>query len=193
MLRHNLATRPFYNTRLVAAVILALAVLVALVTLFNVVQFTSLRASEATVGAKAALAEQEASRLRSEAARVRAQIDSRDLETVATAAREANGLIDRRAFSWTELFTHLEETLPGDVRVTALQPRVDQGGEFVVGISVVARQIEDLDDFIEALEKTRAFRRALAVQEQTNDDGLIEAVVEAAYAPAPPEEGGARE
>jgi Tfp pilus assembly protein PilN len=193
MLRHNLATRPFYNTRLVGALILGLAVLVALVTLFNAVQFTRLRASESTVGAKAALAEQEAARLRSEAARVRAQIDARELDTVATAAREANGLIDRRAFSWTELFSHLEETLPGDVRVTAVQPRVDQGSQFVVGISVVARKIEDLDDFIEALETTGAFHRALAVQEQTNDDGLIEAVVEAAYAPAAPAEGDARE
>jgi Tfp pilus assembly protein PilN len=193
MLRHNLATRPFYNTRLVAALILGLAVLVALVTLFNVVEFTRLRASESTVGARAALAEQEAARLRSEAARVRAQIDARELDTVATAAREANGLIDRRAFSWTELFSHLEDTLPGDVRVTAVQPRVDQGGQFIVGISVVARKIEDLDDFIEALEETGAFRRALAVQEQTNDDGLIEAVVEAAYAPSAPAEGDARE
>ena len=109
MLRHNLATRPFYNTRLVNALILALAVVLALVTLFNVVQFTGLRASQATVGAKAALAEQEAARLRSEAARVRGQIDSRDLLTVSTAAKEANGLIDRRAFSWTELFSHIEQ------------------------------------------------------------------------------------
>jgi Tfp pilus assembly protein PilN len=193
MLRHNLATRPFYNTRLVAAIILGLAALVGVVTLFNVVQFTRLRASEATVGAKAALAEQEASRLRAEAARVRGQIDTRDLDSVATAAREANGLIDRRAFSWTGLFTYLENTLPGDVRVKAVQPRIDQGGQFMVGISVVARQIEDLDDFIEALEKTGAFRRALAVQEQTNEDGLIEAVVEAAYMPGASKEVAARE
>ena len=193
MLRHNLATRPFYNTRLVGAVILGLAALVALVTLFNVVQFTRLRASESTVGAKAALAEQEANRLRSEAARVRAQIDPKELTTVATAAREANGLIDRRAFSWTELFAHLEDTLPGDVRVTAVQPRVDSGGEFIVGISVVSRQIEDLDDFIESLEKTGAFRRALAIQEKTNEDGLLEAVVEATYAPVTPKETASRE
>jgi Tfp pilus assembly protein PilN len=188
MLRHNLATRPFYNPRLVNAMILALAVVVALVTLFNVVEFTRLRGSEATVGAKAALAEQEAARLRSEAARVRGQIDSRDLLTVSTAAKEANGLIDRRAFSWTELFSHIEQTLPSDVRITAVQPRIDQGGQFVVGISTVSRRIEDLDDFIESLEKTGAFRQALAVQEQTNDDGLIEAVVEAAYAPGSPED-----
>jgi Tfp pilus assembly protein PilN len=121
---------------------------------------------------------------------VRAQIDSRELLTVSTAAKEANGLIDRRAFSWTELFSHIEQTLPSDVRITAVQPRIDQGGQFVVGISTVSRRIEDLDDFIESLEKTGAFRQALAVQEQTNDDGLIEAVVEAAYAPdAPPEVG----
>lgn len=187
MLHHNLASRPFYNTRLVGAVLLALTALVAAVTLFNLVQFTRLRASEATVGAKAALAEQEAARLRTEATRIRAQINTKELETIAGAAREANGLIDRRAFSWTELFSRLEGTLPDDVRVTAVQPRVERDEQFKVGISTVSREIEGLDRFIEALEASGAFRRVLATQEQTNDDGLIEAVIEGVYAPEAPE------
>ena len=198
MLRHNLATRPFYNTRLVGAFLWSLAALLAGVSLFNVVQVSRLRASEATLGARAALSEQEAERLRAEAARIRSQIDARELDVVAAAAKEANGLIDRRAFSWSDLFAEFEATLPDDVRITAVQPRLEKDGRLVIAIATLARRVDDLDAFIEALERTGAFDKVLAIQEQTNDDGLIEAVVESRYlprtaAPAPPAEGATRE
>jgi hypothetical protein len=48
-------------------------------------------------------------------------------------------------------------------------------------MTVQARRAEDLDAFIEALEKTGAFRNVTPLQEQTNDQGLLEAVVEGAY------------
>jgi len=134
-----------------------------------------------------------------EAARIRAQIDPEELQVVAAAAREANAIIDQRAFSWTDLFTQFEATLPPDVRITAVQPRLQRGGEFIVAVGVEARRAEDLDAFIEALETQGGFRNVLAVQEQTGDGGLIQAVVEGAYrpprreaaAPAAPEPVGA--
>jgi Tfp pilus assembly protein PilN len=125
--------------------------------------------------------EQEAARLRTQAAAIRAQINAKELETVASAAREANGIIDQRAFSWTELLGRFEQTLPENVRITAVQPRLTTNGTFVVGMTVQARRAEDLDAFIEALEKTGAFRDATPVEEQTNEQGLLEAVIEATY------------
>jgi Tfp pilus assembly protein PilN len=102
--------------------------------------------------------EQEAARLRTQAAAIRAQINPKELETVASAAREANGIIDQRAFSWTELLGQFEQTLPENVRIMAVQPHLASDGSFVVGMTVQARRAEDLDAFIEALEKTGAFR-----------------------------------
>ena len=49
------------------------------------------------------------------------------------AAREANQLIDRRAFSWTDLFNRFEETLPADVRIVAVTPQVDTRGPHAGG------------------------------------------------------------
>ena len=119
----------------------------------------------------AAEAEQEAARLRGDAAQIRAQINPQELEVVANAAREANSIIDQRAFSWTELFAQFEATLPPDVRITAVQPRLDDNGMFIVAIGVEARRAEDLDAFIEALENGGAFRDVLAVREQTSEEG----------------------
>ena len=184
MLRTNLSTRPFYNVRAVQLVLGLFAGLVLAVTLFNVVQIIRLTASQRSLGSSASQAEAEAQRLRGEAARVRAQINPQELKIVANAAREANTIIDQRAFSWTELFAQFEDTLPADVRITAVRPRLERGGSFIVAIGAEARRAEDLDAFIEALENKGAFHNLLAVQEQTNDAELIEAVVEGAYVPS---------
>lgn len=190
MLRTNLATRPFYNLRAVQAAIGAGVAVVLGLTLFNVVQLVRLTTSQYTLGARAADAEREAARLRAEAARIRAQINPQELQVVANAAREANAIIDQRAFSWTDLLAHFEATLPADVRITTVQPQLSSEGDFVVAVGVEARRAEDLDAFIEALETEGGFRNVLSVQEQTSPAGLIQAVVEGSYVP-PPRQGAA--
>jgi hypothetical protein len=182
MIRTNLSTRPFYNVRAVQVAISILAAVVLGITLFNVIRIVTLMTSQQTLGANADEAEREATRLRTEAARVRAQINPAELETVASAAREANDLIDQRAFSWTELFTQFESTLPPDVRITAVQPRLEKG-VFIVGVAVEARRAEDIDGFIEALEMTGAFRNVLATSTQSNAAGLLEAIIDGVYEP----------
>jgi hypothetical protein len=184
MIRTNLATKPFYNVRAIQLAIGGLALVVAAATIFNGVQIARLYSSEQTLGARADEAEREAARLRNDAVRIRAQINPSELQTVANAAREANGIIDRRAFSWTELFAQFEATLPEDVRITAVQPRLEKG-VFIVGVAVEARRAEDLDAFIEALEMTGTFRQVLAIDTQTNEDDLLAAVIEGAYEPPP--------
>ena len=184
MLRTNLSTRPFYNVRAVRMTLGVIAALVIVVTLFNLIQIVRLTASQRSLGARAAAAEDEAMQLRAGAAEIRAQINPEELAVVADAARGANSIIDRRAFSWTELFTKFEATLPPDVRITAVRPRLENE-TFLLSIGVEARRAEDLDAFMEALETHGGFRDVLAVAEQVSDEGTLQAVVEGAYAPPP--------
>jgi hypothetical protein len=186
MLRTNLSTRPFYNVRAVRALLGLAALIIAAFTLFNVAQLVRLSATQRTLSADAVRAETEAARLRSEAVRLRGQIDPRELALVSADAREANAIIDRRTFSWTTLFSHFEQALPPDVRITAVQPRREQDGSFAVNIGVQARRVEDVEAFIEALEATTPFKDVLPVEEQTGDGGLIEAVLDGRYAPTRP-------
>ena len=185
MIRTNLSTRPFYNVRVIRAIVGAAASLVIAFTLFNLIQIVRLSANQRTVGAEAIDAEDEAERLRAEAARIRAQIDTEELAEVAEAAAEANAIIDQRTFSWTTLLTHLEMTLPRDVRVRALLPRLEPDGSFVVIITCEARTVEELDEFVEALEATGSFRDVLATREAMTEDGLIVAVIEGQYQQQP--------
>jgi hypothetical protein len=186
MLRTNLSTRPFYNVRAVRAVLGLFGLVVIAFTLFNVVEFIRLSSRQRTLSADAVRAETEAARLRSQAAGFRARIDPRELAAVSADAKEANAIIDRRAFSWTTLFSQFEETLPPDVRITAVQPRREQDGSFAVNIGIMARRVEDVEEFIEALEARTPFKNVLPVEEQTADSGLIEAVIDGRYMPQRP-------
>jgi len=178
MIRTNLSTRPFYNVRAVQVALAAVVLIVLAVTVFNVAQIIRLSASQRTLGAQAQAAEQEAARLRAEAAQIRRRIDPKELEIVALAAREANAIIDQRTFSWTDLFSHLEATLPADVRATEITPRPATS---LVGIRVQARSVEDLGEFIDGLEKTGAFHDVLPKSEVTMENDVIEADIDARY------------
>jgi hypothetical protein len=181
MLRTNLSTRPFYNARAVQAVLGTLTILVVAITLYNVVSMVRLTLQQRSLGASAIQAERDARRMRDEAAAIRSRIDAKELNVIAGEAREANAIIDQRTFSWTELFQTFETTLPPDVRITAVQPRLETSGSFYVGIVVQARRAEDVDAFVEALEKSGAFKGVLPHEDRVNDDGLLEAVVDGMY------------
>jgi Tfp pilus assembly protein PilN len=195
MLRTNLSTRPFYNMRAVQVTLGAFGVLVLALTLFNAFELIRQGTRQRSLGAREVEAQAEAARLRNDAARIRAQINPKELEMVAASAREANGIIDLRAFSWTQLLSQFETTLPEGVRITAIQPRVDRDGRVIIGIGVQARRGADLEMFLDALEMTGSFHNVLTTEEQTNREGLIDAIVEGVYAQAPREEtstGGAK-
>jgi hypothetical protein len=181
MLRTNLSTRPFYNERLVRGVLGLITLVAIALTAYNAVRILSLRAQGAEARGQAEAATRDAERLRAEALRIRQTINREQLEAVQTAAREANQLIDRRAFSWTELFNRFESTLPGDVRIAAVTPQIDPTGRMLVAVSVVSRRVEDLDEFIDALEKTGAFSGVLSREEEAQEDGTLRSVIQGYY------------
>ncbi len=183
MLRTNLSTRPFYNERAVHGVLAAVAVVLVVLTAANVWQALRLSKGSGTLQAQAAKAEERAAGLRRSAAGIRRGIDAHQLELVSTGAREANALIDRRTFSWTELFNRFETTLPPDVRIMSVAPHVDHD-EMWVDIVVAARKSEDVATFVEKLDATGAFSGLLMREEFVTQEGLTQAALTGRYVPA---------
>jgi hypothetical protein len=183
MLRTNLATRPFYNERAVRLGIAAGVLAVGALTAFNAARILTLSQRNADLTSHAAAAEARSRSLREQAGAIRKTVDQGDVAAVQAAAREANLLIDRRAFSWTDLFNRFEETLPADVRISAVQPQIDDQGRMLVAITVISKRVEDLDAFIEELEHTGAFRSVLSRQEVSEEDGTLRSVIQGYYGP----------
>ena len=192
MLRANVSTRPFYNERIVNLLLLVAAVLVLGLTVFNVSRILSLSSQNTRLLARAGEAEMRARQFRSAAQQMRRTLDVKQIQTVSASAREANAIIDRRLFSWTELFNHFETTLPAEVRIAAFRPKVDASGDIILSVTVVGRRVEDIDRFMGALEETRAFTGVLSREERTTESGELLAVLDVRYVPeqasAPAEE-----
>ena len=180
MLRTNLSTRPFYNERAVHVALAVVAILVLAATVFNVTRVVSLSRQSTELATRASRDQAEADRLAREAAAVRRAIDKDELELVAYAAREANGLIDYRTFSWTAFFNHIEATLPPDVMLVSVRPSVDDE-QTRVTMTVLSRRTEDIDEFVERLEATGAFEDVIPAQADATNEGLQRAVIESVY------------
>jgi Tfp pilus assembly protein PilN len=182
--RINLATRPFYNDRGVhAALVIAIAAVLAF-TAFNLWQVYVLSGRQAEVQARLTRAESQAGQLREQASTVRRGINPKELEATVAAAHEANLIIERRVFSWTEVLNQFETTLPAAVRISSVRPRIERDGTMRVEVVVLARTVEAVDAFIENLEKRGAFTGVLSREEFVNEDGLIQASLEGRYRPA---------
>ena len=183
MLRANLSTRPSYNERAAHLLIALGAVLAIAFTAVNVGRVVVLSRANTELLSRAADEESRARELRTEAQRVRQSLDPKKIEAVSTSAREANAIIDRRLFSWTELFNYFETALPDDVRITSVHPKTNADGTVTLALSVIGRRVEDVDRFLDELEGTRAFRDMLSRDERTADDGNLLAVLEGTYLP----------
>lgn len=183
MLRTNLATRPFYNERAIRAGIALVVLVVAALSAFNALQVASLNRENNEFRAREQAATRVAQDFRQKAEIIRQSLNKQELAAVQAAAREANQLIDRRAFSWTDLFNKFEETLPADVRIAAVQPQIDEDGRMLVAINVIYRRAEDVEQFSDRLEGTGAFQHVLSRADETMDDGTLRSVLQGYYDP----------
>jgi Tfp pilus assembly protein PilN len=183
MLRANLSTRPFYNERGVHAVAAVVAVLVLAVTAWQVVRVVRLSRYKTELNSAITRDRTEAAVRAAEAQQTRRGLDQKELALVAARAKEANGLIEQRTFSWTALFNQLSSTLPDDVMLTGIHPEFKEG-ETQVSLDVQGRGSEDISAFWDRLEKTGSFRDIAWSDVDVSEDGLHKIRMTALYTPA---------
>jgi Tfp pilus assembly protein PilN len=191
MIRANLSTRPFYNERAVHLGLIVLAVIVMAATAFNVTRILRYSSSDTRLATQASRDEARAADLRQQAVRLRATVDPQQVEHASAGARQANDLIDRRTFSWTDLLNRFETTLPDEVRITAVNPRVDRDKGIILRVNVKARSFDDVQTFMENLEATGAFNDAQPTQDRFDDEGQLETMLEMGYTPGASKPGAA--
>lgn len=181
MIRTNLSTRPFYNEGAVRFWLAVVAIVAVAATMFNLSRVLRYSRSDTELATQASRDEARATEAKAAAARLRASVDTKEVELASMEARQANDLIDRRTFSWTELFNRLEMTLPPEVRITSVRPSLDRDRRIMLAISVLARSVDDVNEFMEQLEGTGAFANLLSREERVTDSDQLVAVLETEY------------
>jgi Tfp pilus assembly protein PilN len=183
MIRTNLSTRPFYNERMVSIWLLVVLLAVVVASVFNATRVLQYSRNDTELGIQASRDEARAAELRRSAARVRTTVDPKQIASASLEARQANDLIDRRTFSWTELFNRFETTLPDAVRITSVRPKIAKG-QFLLTIAVVARGVDDISQLMDRLERTGAFTQVGSpIEEHVNEQGQVQATLDVVYAP----------
>lgn len=182
MLRTNLSTRPFYNERGVHVVAALVALLLLAVAAWQGVRIVRLSRYKTELNASIARDNTEAGARRTEADQIRRGVDQKDLARVMAEAKEANALIQRRTFSWTELFNQLESTLPENVMLTAIRPDFKEGVT-VINLELQGRSSDDIEAFFDRLEKTGAFHNVEWSRGEFTDEGLDRMSAKAVYTP----------
>jgi len=185
VIRTNLSTRPFYNERLVRLALILLAVVVVGATVFNVTRILRYSRSDTRLATQASRDEARAADLRQQAAQLRASVDLKQIEQASEGARQANDLIDRRTFSWTELLNRFETMLPDDVHLNSVRPRVDRDVGVLLRVAVAARGIDDVSAFIEKLDESGVFANVRPAEEHVDEEGLLQSMLEMGYRQAP--------
>lgn len=155
--RLNLASQPFRNRTLPWTV----AAAVACVSLFALFLFIS---EARRTGAEADVTERAVQDLRKErtqmqeaAQAVRQSVPPEQLKTL----EAAHLLVDRKGFSWSQLFTDLEASLPPSVRVSRINVRdvAQRGGQTraELEMTVIGRSPGDVTDMMSDMSRNGAF------------------------------------
>jgi len=96
-----------------------------------------------------------------------------------------NTLIQRKSFSWTQVFEDLEQVMPEDLHVVSLRPEFNEQNEMQLDMKVVGNTRSAAVDLVHRMEGSKHFQNAQLVQEAIAGDasGGVIATVVSTYIP----------
>jgi hypothetical protein len=150
----NLATQPFRNEKAPVLLLGVAAVAVLGLTVQHaLILRTLLPGRTSGIRQEATALDAQSTRLREEARALRVPRAEPAGMAEWTLIKD---LVDRRAFSWTLLFAHLESVLPYGVRLVSIAPSVRKGA-VAIDVEAEARRPEDAREFVRRLEGREEF------------------------------------
>ena len=96
-----------------------------------------------------------------------------------------NGLIQRKAFSWTRVFEDLERVMPPNLHVISLRPELNEQNQMQLDMKVAGDTRAAAVELVHRMEGSKHFQGAQLVQEApTGEAGSgVAAIVVAIYVP----------
>jgi len=164
----NLASEPARNEVLPNLLLYLACAVVVTLTIQHGLVIRSLPARSSPLHAKIAALETDLARLQKEVATLG---DPKPDQAALDEWAVVKDLVDRRTFSWTELFSRLEDVLPAGVRLVSIAPTV-KGGQIRLELQAGARSTKDGLDLISALEASPDFDNAVFLSVQKKEDGF---------------------
>jgi len=105
-----------------------------------------------------------------------------------------NGLIQRKAFSWTRVFEELEQVMPPNLHVVSLRPELNEQSQMELDMKVAGETRAAAVDLVQHMEGSKHFQGAQFVQENVGSEGGsgVTANVIALYVPDSDQQGSGK-
>jgi Tfp pilus assembly protein PilN len=155
--RLNLSSHPFRNRTLPWTTAAAVSLVSLLVIVYVLTETSRARAQADLAERNVARMREERTAIEAKAKEVRQEIPRDQLEVL----NAAHALVDRKSFSWSQLFADLEAVMPQTVRVQRIgvSDVVQQGGETRAELEmvVVGKAPENVTGMMAAMARTGGF------------------------------------
>jgi type IV pilus assembly protein PilN len=143
----NLATKTYINQKKLTLVLSACIIVLSFFLFVNLKIFTFNHAEISRLSnIEASLAAKQGTRGRT--------VPEKDYVKLLSSIKLANGIIERKAYSWIDLLDRLESVVPEGVSLTAVEPGVK---EKTLNLSGAALHFKNLRLFMENLEASKFF------------------------------------
>ena len=164
----NLASRPFRDYRPVYAAVVIMALLTALLALYNVDTYLLYRTETRTTRGNIAKLDEQLAVEKRATDTLNQQLRGIDLKLLASQTEFANTQLAERAFSWSELLDRLERVLPPDVRLQSVMPTFSKDGLVHLSMTLTAKTGQGLSATINRFNGDPRFANAFPNNE-TNE------------------------
>jgi Tfp pilus assembly protein PilN len=167
----NLASQPFRNRTFpwAVAVLISLVSVVALVLIFS--EYRRVRAESDAAERQVLALRGERAQLEKQAAAIRQNIPPEQRQTL----EAAHALVERKSFSWSQLFADLEGLMPSSVRVSRINVReVSRRGEQTTAdldLTVVGRLPNDVLGMMTEMNRAGTFHAVPVTENQRTGKG----------------------
>lgn len=181
----NIASRPYRDYRPVWAVALAMAVVSAILLMYNVRTAWQYLVETKETRAQIAAENGETQREQRRSVELEASLRRFDTKRLTEETSYVNGHLRERAFSWSELLDDLEAVVPRDVRLLSLNPTIDKT-RIRLTMTARSRKGDGMVQMLNNLLQNPHFDRPFPNVEEKNDDGTFRFSLEVDYRPDPP-------
>jgi len=154
----NLATEPFRRDRQMLMGSAAIALLLALLLVFQVFKIVSERHQAADIRIAIDRENEQIRAISAQQAKLNATLRKPENAVVLERSLFLNTLIDRKAISWTKIFADLEKVMPYNVRLVSVRlPAVDSNNQVLLDMVVGAKEVQPILDLLKHLEGAPQF------------------------------------
>ena len=169
----NLATHPYEDTRQFwirwGSAVALIAILTGALLYSTVTEWGFAEKDRSIMSQyKAQIANRDQERSRAEAV-----LNRPENRTTRDRSQFLNQLIERKAFSWTQVFADLEKMMPARLHVVSIHPEVTEDNQLQIKLVVAGESPERALDLVRKMEESPRFRQPAVTSQNTQTNAQV--------------------